>query len=575
MRRLRGTWRPPAATGLLAAALVAPLAAGAGAGRADAPPSTAARDLSPAAVALVVPSAPAPVLAEDGDLAEAAGTLQPYRVYRVEAFEPAAAFPFDPPQALRLPPPPTATLVSSAVDARAPDVTDPARPRSVSGALTVAPPPTQVWRLKAGLDVQAGDRPDPAVAWPGAPAPTPAETPWRRVGGAVDAGLNLSSQAALDLSLSRALEVQDLPDRPDGAAAQNSRQQQRATVSLSVAPLRDVRLGLSARADEVDDAVSRPDDAAAGMILRTSETTAGLSAAWTLGPAVRLEASDRLGYAGAAWRETAATSQTYAISEPDLVADLRPWAGGDWRLSFGHAVSPLDLGAFAAVAQGLQRAADLGAGVRLAPNQEWRTRAQVNQALPGHASLGLTLTEARLDTTQELARNLDGADLPVSIAGGERRQLDLSLTAPLSALALDSFTLQTTAAVRDSQITDPVTGLVRRLSGEAPYDASITLAQEVAPLSLRWGVQGRAQGAQVYYTPEQTSTAAPARSLGLFVEYHPAPFALRLQVDGVAGGARDITDALYDGSRDSDRIVRIDHRLDGGPAFSLVLRKAL
>jgi hypothetical protein len=515
------------------------------------------------------------VLSDDGALAEAAASLEPYRSYRVLAYETPPAFPFDPPQALRLPPPPAPTLLSSAVDARAADVADPTRPRSVSGDLTVAPPPTQVWRLKANLDVQAGDRPDPAVAWPGAVAPTPVETPWRRLGGAVDAGFNLSPQAALDLSMSRALEVQALPDRADGAPAQNSRQEQQAAVALDVTPLRDVRLGLSARAAEVDDAIGEPDDAAADMMLRTSETTAGLSAAWTLSPALQLAATDRVGYAGAAWRETDATVDAYAISEPDLAATLKPWTGAQWRLSFGHVVSPLDVGAFAAVAQGLQRAADLDAGVRLAPNQEWRSQAEVRQALPGDASLGLTLTQARLDTTQELARNLDGTDLPVSITGGERRQLDLSLSAPLPLVPVPGLSLQTAAAVRDSQITDPVTGVVRRLSGEAPYDASITLAQEVAPLSLRWGVLARAQGSQIYYTPEQTSTAAAAQSLGMFVEYHPAPFALRLQVDGLAGGARDITDALYDGSRDSDRIVHIDHRLDGGPGFSLVLRKAL
>ena len=532
-------------------------------------------DVSPAPDALIVPAPPAPTLIEDAALAEAAATLQPYRVYRVEAYPLRPASAFDPPLAIRALPPATVALVSSAVDAGAPDALDRATPRSVTGAVTVAPPPTQVLRLKADLDVQAGDRPDPTVAWPSALAPAATETPWRRVGGGVSAGVSLSPAASLDLAMSRALDVQELPDRADGSPAEDSRQAQQASLALGVAAAPGLHLGVDARASEVDDVMGAPDEVTSAMSLRTGETTAGLSAAWTLGPALKLEAADRMGYGAASWRETGGAGETYALAEPDLAATVKPWAGASWRLSFGHAVSPLDLGAFAAVAEGLQRAEDLDAGVRLVPNQEWRAQAEMNQALPGDAALGLTLTDAHLDTTQELARNLDGADLPVSINGGERRQLDLSLTAPLTALALDGFTVQTAAAVRDSQITDPVTGLVRRLSGEAPYDASVTLAQDVSPLALRWGVLGHLQASQIYYTPEQTSTAAAAQSLGMFVEYHPAPFALRLQVDGLAGGTRDITDSLYDGSRDSDRIIRIDHRLDGGPAFSLVLRKAL
>ena len=61
----------------------------------------------------------------------------------------------------------------------------------------------------------------------------------------------------------------------------------------------------------------------------------------------------------------------------------------------------------------------------------------------------------------------------------------------------------------------------------------------------------------------------------MFVEYRPPAFALRLQVDGLAGADREYYDTYYDGTRASGRVVRTDQRTDGGPAFSLVLKKAL
>ena len=463
--------------------------------------------------------------------------------------------------------------VTSAVSVDAPDGSaGPATPEKVDADLAFAPAASQQLQVKAAVDVEAGDRADPAVSWVGAAAPGPLDTPWSRLDANLKAQWASADATTAQASVERSLEVQDLPPRSDGSPAQDRRDAETVDLAVGVTPAHGLQLSASGRVAGSLEAIDSTDTAIGPLQMRTGETTGDASLQWSPTRLLRLEADDRLGYGEASLRQSGVTDQGYAVVEPQVGAVLTPWRGAQWRLSFGHAVSPLDLGAFATVAESLQRTADGGTAAALQPNQEWRTQARFSQALPGAGSLGLTLTSAQLDSTQELTRNIDGTDVAGSITGGQRRQLDLALAMPLG---MGGLSLKTDASARDSAILDPVTGTERRLSGEAPYDASLTLTQDVAPLDLRWGVQAAAQGQQIYYTPEEASTAAQARTFGMFVEYHPQPFALRLQVDGLSGAERDITDVYYDDTRESDRIARIDHRLDGGPAVSLVLRKAL
>ena len=92
---------------------------------------------------------------------------------------------------------------------------------------------------------------------------------------------------------------------------------------------------------------------------------------------------------------------------------------------------------------------------------------------------------------------------------------------------------------------------------------------------LRWGLNTRDQGAQSFYGLNQESSVTTARSLGAFVEYRPADFALRLQLDDLAGGERRWTDSYYLDGRDGGVLQRVDRREEGGPGFTFSLRRAL
>lgn len=151
----------------------------------------------------------------------------------------------------------------------------------------------------------------------------------------------------------------------------------------------------------------------------------------------------------------------------------------------------------------------------------------------------------------------------------------MNFQTPLALLGVRSVALQTRGVWRDLQITDPLTGQERRMSGETPYETSLALVHTLGKQGVTWGVNTRDQGGQSFYGVNQLSSVETARSLGAFVEYRPSAFAVRLQLDDLAGGERRWTDAYYVDGRDSGAVQRVDRRQEGGPGFTFSLRRAL
>jgi hypothetical protein len=202
-------------------------------------------------------------------------------------------------------------------------------------------------------------------------------------------------------------------------------------------------------------------------------------------------------------------------------------------------------------------------------------RLSLEQKLAGQLQLSAALTEARIDSATELGPVGPDLQAPISSPGGQRQELDLSLSTPLAALGLPSFTLKGSGAWRDSQVRDPFTREYRRASAESPETATLDLTQAGLAGGAKWGLEGRFGGDQSIYQMSQVTSVSVADSLGGFVEYNPGAFAVRLQVDGLYGGERTATDLYYNTTRAAGYVDRMDHRSEDGQAVKLVLSKAL
>jgi hypothetical protein len=288
------------------------------------------------------------------------------------------------------------------------------------------------------------------------------------------------------------------------------------------------------------------------------------NADWTPVPALTLSAGAKSEEMRVSSRGMGDGADQYHYAEPSASATAQLWSGAQMKLNSEDAVSPVNPYDFAALAQADSANSDL----RVAPNREWRNQASLTQNLGDGGTLSATVTQARIESTTELALTPDGATAPASVSGGTRQQLDANLSMPLSRVGLPDTTLSSQATVRQSSIRDPLTGQMRRISGEVPRAAGVKLTHKDDAHHLEWGVTGNLATQQNFYQPAQVTALRTGSGVGAFVTYKPGKYVVSLNADGLLGGTRSQTDKLYNGTR-MGSIETINRNSDSSPLVSV------
>jgi hypothetical protein len=294
------------------------------------------------------------------------------------------------------------------------------------------------------------------------------------------------------------------------------------------------------------------------VLTEQRQMSAGL--AWRPLSALSLEAGGKVQATSLLWGGGRAA--TPAGFDPNAKLSLKPWSGGGFDLTLDRTTTPLSQAQFLGYGQEALPAA-------VQPSREWRYGAALTQKA-GPVDLSASLIHARVQTFAYLApSSVLGAR--VGLGEGDRREVQTRLAAPLPLFGLATFKLEAQATWRDSAVQDPLTGTLGRLSGERPYDASLSLSHGVGA-ALRWGVTAKAAGPQVNLGPTEVANLSSTAGFGGFVQYQTRPVTLRLSLDNLVGGERSERDVVYDGLRDLNMIDRTTalRTVDRGFHISLI-----
>lgn len=291
------------------------------------------------------------------------------------------------------------------------------------------------------------------------------------------------------------------------------------------------------------------------------QMTAGLT--WKPLPLLSLEAGGKVQATSLTW--SAGHAAALADLDPDARLSLSPWSGGSLRLSLDRFTAPLSQDQFLGYGQGGPEAV-LSV---VQPSREWRYGAAVAQKA-GPVELNASLLQARVQTFAYVAPTAVGG-ARVGVGEGARREIQAGLAAPVPLFGWTPFTLEARATWRESAVQDPLTGALGRLSGERPYDASLSLSHAVGA-DMRWGVTARAAGPQVNLGANEVASLSSTAGLGGFLQYQTRPVTFRLSLDNILGGERSERDVLYSGLRDANGV---DHTaesrvVDRGIHLSLI-----
>ncbi len=321
-----------------------------------------------------------------------------------------------------------------------------------------------------------------------------------------------------------------------------------ARVQATIAPLRTVNLQLGGETSGGD---LRSDYAPeAASLLQNQAQQMFMAAQWSPLSRLKLEGGGRLETMGVYWKDQGSRAAAYSYLKPRLGGEVTAWGGATLSFVAEGAVTPLNTEQFVSYAQ----AADEAAGVQFRPGREWRYQLALHQRLFADIDLKTTLTRARLQSVTDLGP-VGAAQAPVAIGAGDRSQIDADLAAPLRLAGLPELSLKLKGAWRVSQVEDPFTGAARRLSGEAPYDAELTIGPTATRGAVSWGLAARARGSASIYQMSQVTTQGASAGLGGFLAFTPGAISIRLQLDNLVGGRRTERNAIFDGPRQFNSIA--------------------
>jgi hypothetical protein len=315
-----------------------------------------------------------------------------------------------------------------------------------------------------------------------------------------------------------------------------------ARVTASINPLPNVSLSLGGQTSGGD--LHKDTASAEASLLQDQSQQMFMTTQWAPVSRLKLEGGVKMESMGVYWKSQGSRTASYSYLEPRLGGSLAAFDGTTLSFFAEGAVSPINTDQFVSFAQ----AAEDAAAAEFRPGREWRYQLGLQQRLLSDVELRATLTQARLQSVTDLGP-VGSAQAPIAIGSGERRQIEAAIAAPLRMSGLPDLSVRLKGSWRDSQVEDPFTGDPRRLSGEIPYDAELTLGPAASGLGLSWGVAARARGPTSVYEMSQITTRGASAGLGGFVTYNPGPVSIRLQLDNVIGGRLTESNALFDGPR--------------------------
>lgn len=300
------------------------------------------------------------------------------------------------------------------------------------------------------------------------------------------------------------------------------------------------------------------------------------TAGWALGPGIRTEAGLRYEISRLSQSGDTDVSKSLAYLKPRLRLNWTPDPQGEFRLMFEREVGQLDFSDFVGAAS-LNSGTVTSGNEDLEPETLWRAELAYERRL-GAASLVLTARREWIsDLVDQMPIVTDGElyDSVGNIGSARRDEIEASLKLPLSLIGLNGVMVVGDMTARRSRVTDPSTGLRRRISGDSPFEGEITITHDLPRLHMRWGGTFAAAEKETNFKVSEVETEKLGGRLDLFAEYKPDPkWTFRIFGKNLTDSAAIRSRDLYDGRRGSSAFsFREDRILRSGRYFGLTVQR--
>lgn len=216
---------------------------------------------------------------------------------------------------------------------------------------------------------------------------------------------------------------------------------------------------------------------------------------------------------------TASRSLTYW--KPSVQVTRQIGERDQLRVKFLRDVSQLDFGDFASSATLADNSVSAG-NPDLRPQATWRLQGTFDKRFGKNGAVALELTREWIEDASDLVPILDTTsgrffDAPGNIGEGELFGARLTSTLPIDFL-LKGAQIKTEMSWAESEVTDPMTGRTRQLSGFSETEVEIEFRHDVPSMKLAWGLEYEKESEVQFFRVGELETYQEGPFVGAFVE---------------------------------------------------------
>jgi len=188
----------------------------------------------------------------------------------------------------------------------------------------------------------------------------------------------------------------------------------------------------------------------------------------------------------------------------------------------------------------------------LRPDQRWIYEAAFEKRFWENGAAVLTLRHEDIEDVIDQRPFPDATNIvgfgPGNIGDGTNDVAELSLTVPLKPLGLEGGEIKATGSWVNSEVTDPLTGETRRISGQRPQNLSANFRQDLPAQKLTFGLGWFGGWEEDYYRRNEVNSLRLEHFLSSFVEWKPTTsFTLRAELNNYDPYRFYINRFIYDG----------------------------
>ena len=294
------------------------------------------------------------------------------------------------------------------------------------------------------------------------------------------------------------------------------------------------------------------------------------SSTWRVSPTVSVEGGLRIEVSTISQTGDTTLERSFTYTKPRVAVTWSPTPVDQLRLRVEREVGQLDFGDFVS-SVAFSTGVGTAGNADLEPSKSWVVEAAYERKFWTDGAIVLTGTHQEItDATDRVPIIGPGYafDAPGNIGDGKSDTLSVSLNLPLARFGVPGGLLRTSADWRRSEVTDPVTGETRRISGQRPFTGEIHFSQDLPRYKTQWGIETFVGWEQRFYRFDQIETVKMGTWVELYAEYKPRPdLSFRIEAQNLA--ARDFTRVrdVYSGPRNTSGLDAVDRRPLGFDPF--------